>query len=346
MEALKHTRRRRRRPIPGADSGVRRKACLNQELRRAAAAPRSSRRVALALRLRCAALAALAGLSLGTGCCLGGRSGPGSAAIATCREHSQKALGQMDRGRWTDAEENLARAVKICPVDAEARGHYADVLWRQGKTSEAAAELKQAVELIPNDVALRLKLAEVSLALGDTTTAMQQVDQAIDRDAHSRQGWFLRGQVNERIGRSQQALADYHRALRYDPAQTPVLLRIAAVHAQQGQHERALLVLHDAEERFSPGSEPAELMFHEALAYKALGRIPDAVDALNRACAREPKFVEAHYLLADIEFRRGRITEATAALQPALAAAPQHPACQSLWNQIQVASQPIAARPF
>ena len=54
------------------------------------------------------------------GCRLPGVEGPVSKSLATSRQYSQQGVAAIEAGRWAEAQELLAKAVKCCPADPEA----------------------------------------------------------------------------------------------------------------------------------------------------------------------------------------------------------------------------------
>ncbi len=212
-----------------------------------------------------------------SGCRLPGREGPVPKSLATCRQLSQQGIAAAERGQQKQAESLLKQAVEVCPVDPEARRHYAEALWRRGARREAIAQLEEAGRLAGQDVTLLVRLAEMHLALGQRQLARQTAEQAIDLDPELSSAWAIRGRVTHAEGQARQALADFHRALGYAPDNRQVLLEIAELYRELNQPQRALATLHSLADTYSPGEEPQEVLHLMGLAYAALGRHEDAV---------------------------------------------------------------------
>ncbi|HYW78036.1 MAG TPA: tetratricopeptide repeat protein, partial [Thermoguttaceae bacterium] len=100
-------------------------------------------------------LLALIAVGLLSGCRMPGSEGPVSKSLATCRQLSRQGISAAEQGKCDDAERLLAKAVKSCPIDPEARRHYAETLWQRGAQLEAIAQLEEATRLAGDDAMLR-----------------------------------------------------------------------------------------------------------------------------------------------------------------------------------------------
>ena len=278
------------------------------------------------------------GLSL-PGCRLPGTEGPVPKKLATCRELSQKALAAAEQGQAEKAELLLEKALRTCPVDYEARRHYAEVLWKRGAQKEAIAQLEEAVRLMDQDSTLRVRLAEMQLEFGYADKARQTAEEALDLDPKLASAWAIRGRAMRAAGQKPQALADFHRALGYAPGDRQILLEVAELYRQLNQPQRALATLQALADTYNPGEEPRDVLHLTALAYKALGRYEDAVESLATAVIRQTPTAELFYDLGDAELLAGRPDAAAAAVEQALRLKPDHQPSRQLLQQLQVARQ-------
>ncbi len=279
---------------------------------------------------------------LPSGCRLPGREGPVSRSLATCRQLSQQGVAALERGRPQQAEALLAKAVHACPIDPEARRHYAEALWRGGARQEAVAQLDQASQLASEDATLRVRLAEMHLAAGHLEHARQKAQQALDLNPKLPAAWAIRGRVMQASGQPQEALADFHRALGYAPADQQILLEVAELYRQLNRPQRALATLHSLADTYSPGEEPQQVLRLMGLSYTALGRYEDALESLSAAAVREDPTPEIFYRLAEAELLAGHPAEAEAAARHALALHPHHQPSRQLLDRLQLARQPQA----
>jgi len=290
-------------------------------------------------RRRCRLIVAVLFGGVLSGCQLPGREGPVSQALIQSRQYSQQAIAAKDRSQWDDARQLLAKAVRSCPQDAEARRHYADVLWHQGARAEAVVQLEEAVRLTGDDASLHAELAQMRLELGQMEASARETEIALDLDPRLAAAWATRAGVMLAAGQPQQALADYHRALAYAPEDRDILLRIAEVYRQLRQPQRALATLQSLLETYTPGEEPQQVLYLTGLAYAALDRPDDAAEQFALALQRGPATPDQLWQLAEAQFRCGRAEVALSTTREALALDPSHAASLNLLRQLQTVAQ-------
>jgi len=280
------------------------------------------------------------------GCRLAGRDGPVSQSLIACRQLSREGMAALEQGQHQRAEQLLAKAVKTCPADIEARRRYAEVLWLRGAQAEAIVQIQQAVQYSADDPALWVRLAEMQLAAGRVELARQSAEKAIDLNPRSAPAWAVRGQVMAATGQLRQALADAHRALGYAPEDKAILLQIAKLYRQLNEPHRALQTLQTLADNYPPGQEPAEVLELTGEAQLALGRAEEAAQTLAAALSRGKASAELWCRMAEALWLCGLGPEAFSAAQQALAIQPDHPAAKALLQRLEIArqGQPIQQR--
>jgi tetratricopeptide (TPR) repeat protein len=278
-------------------------------------------------------------LSWLAGCKLPGSDGPVSQRLLTSRHYSQQGLAAMEQENWDRAEDVLARAVRACPTDVEARRHYAEALWHRGRRQEAMAQLNEASRLVPEDATIYVRLAEMRLDLGQVAAARQAAEQGLDLDPKVAQAWAVHGRVMCAAGDFRQALGDYHRALGYAPNERQILLDVAEAYRQLNEPQRAMLTLQKLNDTYPPGEEPPQVMHLLGLAYSATGRYDDAVETLTAAMLRDRPTPELLARLAEIQLARGHGEEAASAAREALSLDPNHAPSQQILARVEQARQ-------
>ena len=273
------------------------------------------------------------------GCRLPGSGGPVSRSLATCRQLSRQGVAALERGQRQQAETLLAKAVEACPIDPDARRHYAETLWRRGARQEAIAQLDEACRLAEEEAALHVRMAQMRLAVGQVEHARRSVQLALDLNPELPDAWAMRARVMRADGRLRQALADYHRALGYAPDDRQILLEIAELYRQLNRPQRALANLQSLAESYSPGEEPQQVLHLTGLAYMALGRADDAAESLSAAVTRAEPTPELFCLLGEAELLAGRPAQAAAAARQALALRPRHRPGRELLDRVELAQQ-------
>jgi tetratricopeptide (TPR) repeat protein len=276
------------------------------------------------------------------GCKLPSYCLPVSKSLVSCRQTSQQAITAMERGEWAQAEALLAQAVKTCPVDSDARRHYAEALWHRGAQAESLAQLAEAMRLAPEDAEHVVRMGQFQLAQGDYRAALAAADQALSLDVRLAPAWAVRAEALRRQGRSQAALADCHRALSLDPENRELLLLSAEIYRELGQPQRALANLQSLLESYSPGDEPAQPLYLAGLAYAALGRFDDAAESLQAARQRGGPDPEVLYQLATAQLRGGHPDRAEIAAREAVAIWPENPRCRELLDRVRIARTGVA----
>jgi tetratricopeptide (TPR) repeat protein len=246
----------------------------------------------------------------------------------------------LEHGEQSKAEALLAQAVAACPVDAEARRHYAESLWRRGARQDAITQLEAAGRLASEDASLWARLAEMRLTDGQLELARQDADHALKLDPKLPSVWAIRGALVRFSGQPNEALTDYLRALSYAPGDRAILLEIAELHRQLNQPERALQTLQTLADTYPPGEEPGQVLYLTGLAHVALGRYDDGVESLAAAVTRGKPTPEMCYHLAEAELLAGRPREAADAARQALTLQPDHRSSRELLDRIEIAQQP------
>jgi tetratricopeptide (TPR) repeat protein len=278
-----------------------------------------------------------------SGCRLPGREGPISQSLAESRRLSREGVAAMQRGQQQQAEELLARAVKACPADPEARRNFAETLWLHGSRTEAIAQMEEVARTGTEDAAFYTRLAEMYLASGRIEAAAQSVQQALDLEPKLASAWAVRAGVMRASSQPRQALADYLRALGYAPGDNKILLEVAELYRELDQPERALQTLQILADSYAPGEEPQKVLYLTGIAYTALGRGNEAVESLTAALLRDKPSAEILFRLGEAELLAGRTDEAFAAAQQALALDPQHQSSRELIGRIELARRPSQA---
>jgi tetratricopeptide (TPR) repeat protein len=262
--------------------------------------------------------------------------------LATCRHLSQQGIAALEREQVQEAKALLAKAVAACPIDPQARRHYADALWRSGARPEAITQVEEACRLAGEDAELRVRAGEMHLLSGELEPARRSAQQALDLDPKLAAAWAIRGRVMLAGGQPQEALADFLRALGYAPEDRQILLEVAELYRQLNWPQRALATLQSLADTYSPGEEPQQVLYLTGLAYTALGRYDDAVESLAAATAVGAPTPEILSGLAEAELLAGHPAEAEAAAEHALLIQPRHPASLELLDRLRVARQPDA----
>ena len=120
-------------------------------------------------------------------------------------------------GRLKDSETLLRRALEIAPNFNPARANLAMVLGRLGRPAEALELLDELFEDEPATIAnLNLKAATLG-RLGDFEDAIGLYEQVIERAPNQPRVWISYGHILKTVGRQEEGIAAYRRALALKP---------------------------------------------------------------------------------------------------------------------------------
>ena len=116
-------------------------------------------------------------------------------------------------GRYEDAEHLLARCLALAPGFAEARANYAGVLYRANKPAESLAQAKRLLEHDPRNPASQNMLAASLARLGESAHAIECYEAVLKDYPHQPHGWMSYGHTLKVVGRRDDAVAAYRKAI-------------------------------------------------------------------------------------------------------------------------------------
>ena len=87
-------------------------------------------------------------------------------------QHADRALDLFERGRWSEAETELRKALDIDPDQGDWHFNLGLTLERCGRDAEALSSYEQASRLLPEAVAPQLAAGSVCLRLGPSRAAV------------------------------------------------------------------------------------------------------------------------------------------------------------------------------
>ena len=131
--------------------------------------------------------------------------------------HFRRAALLLNHGRVSEAEEQLAGALRADPSHAGARQAYAALLIEQRRLHEAQRLLQDALTLNPEQPTLALTLARILVGQREYGAALQVLERAGPASGADFQA--MRGAVLQRVGRHADAVNAYQSALQTGAAQ-------------------------------------------------------------------------------------------------------------------------------
>jgi tetratricopeptide (TPR) repeat protein len=143
------------------------------------------------------------------------------------------------RGETEAAFDWAARAIAVHPTDAQNHAHQATLLMRQGQNEAAEPLLALAVDLASADVGLLTRLSDLKMRLGKQDEALALAERTISSWPRDLVGYNHLATLYTRAGNLEAAEAVLTRAADIEPANTPILRRLADVAQRAGCGRRS-----------------------------------------------------------------------------------------------------------
>lgn len=191
--------------------------------------------------------------------------------------------------------------------------NLANILLREGRYREAAEIFVEQLIVEPDDPALRSGLATALLQLGRVDQALKEFDRAIESDPLFLPAYFNRGLAHERGGDLDAAIADYRSALRYDSDYPPAREALARL----GQPATTRVAS-------TPEQIEAARLLAEARELIRRGEYDQAEGILDRAENLAPGEVVMLQYRSNLAYLQGNWLEAERILVEALAREPDN----------------------
>jgi MSHA biogenesis protein MshN len=134
--------------------------------------------------------------------------------------HFRRAVLLLSHGRVSEAEAELAAALRADAAHGAARQAYVATLLEQGRIDAAQRLLQQALALNPEQPTFALTLARIHAGRREYATALEILERAAAAGAGNADFQAMRGAVLRSVGRHGEAVEAYQNALR-DGRQPP-----------------------------------------------------------------------------------------------------------------------------
>ncbi|MFY9823707.1 MAG: protein kinase [Thermoanaerobaculia bacterium] len=162
----------------------------------------------------------------------------------------------------------------------------ADLEARTGHVDDARQHLRKLLAASPNNVWALTQLARIELLFGDLKNA-EQIFQELIAKAPERNNFTNLGVIRVLLGRYEEAIAAFHKALALDPGQVDVTLNLAEAELALGRtreaQEHFQEVLRDIEKNRPPGGLSVDASMTQAQCLAHLGRKREAVEITQKA---------------------------------------------------------------
>lgn len=269
--------------------------------------------------------------------------------------HVERAHELYEAGRWDDAASELREALALNPYRAEWHFNLGLTLEAAGKSRDAADSFRRASELEPEDAQASLGVGVNMLRSEDPSAAIEwlerverlepaRIDSYVHRiEAYARLGdheraetmFYLAQEIDHEHagalanvaeslldrGLLEKAVWCLREAARIDPAMPRVHARLAEAYARSGQREKAYQ-LYLRELREHPGC--VDTLLDLGCLLVDMHRYTEASEKLRRVLELEQDNPDAHYYLADLAERRGRLAEAVSSYKVVVGLEPSY----------------------
>lgn len=160
-----------------------------------------------------------------------------------------------------------------------------------------------------SDPAYKVRLAQSLFNGGRVSEAFQQLDEAIAQEPKNPSLHHFRGQLYFRAARYAEAERDFKRALELDPYLSDAHNFLGAVYQEQGRIDEAEASFRRALENPAYPT-PDKTFLNLGLLYALSGRDAEAMESMRKAVEINPKYYQAHFELASLLDKGGRLAEA------------------------------------
>ena len=175
----------------------------------------------------------------------------------------QKAVYHLDRDEFKKAEHYFRWAIKLDSYSAPLRHEFAVALSMMDRTNEAIDALKEAIRLEPNEAEYHYKLALAWNETGQTDKTAPSLVKAVQLNPRHSRAWYNLGLARNQAGQPEAAIA-------------------------------ALLKAENVEQ-----NDPS-IPYARATILLRLRRIPEAIEAAQRALKIQPSYGPARALLQEL----------------------------------------------
>jgi len=201
---------------------------------------------------------------------------------ANAKAHNNLALALLELGRLGEAASHFKSSLEIQPK-AEIYSDLGFTMARLGNADEARADYQKALGLDRNCTSAHFNLAVMAVQAGAFKEAEDHYRAALPgrptADTHNGLGYVL-----ARQRRTDDAMAEFRKAIESDPKFTPAYNNLAEALAEQGQLEAA-----ERYYRRSLAERPSAVVYNALGAVlRRLGRIDEAEEQFSKAKALVP----------------------------------------------------------
>jgi tetratricopeptide (TPR) repeat protein len=197
---------------------------------------------------------------------------------------------------------------------------------KRGELAAAEELYRQILDAAPKSFAARHMLGVLKAQQGDKTQALEILAEALAQNPDAADAQFNYANVLKTVGRLEEALQAYDRALTIRPDYSAARIARAEALNVQGNGLRDAERYEDALECYNRSLDDApgysDALNNRAVALWSMGRFEEALSGFDAALAARPDYVEAHYNRGNALRDLLRLEEAKQSFDRAIAIAP------------------------
>ena len=231
-----------------------------------------------------------------------------------------------------EALTHIGQCLRLKPDDPLPLWGFANVFFETPKPPAAVERLADLLRPFAGRSDAHFFLGMIAEARGQNAEALAQYEAALKHNPSNAAILVKLGLVRDREGKFDEAIAYFQKAIQLEPANTVARFNLGVALLQQGKDSQGLKELGEVL-RLKPND--AATHFCMAFAYLYSKRIDAAIASFREGLRYKPEDAEAHYGLASaLAMQRGR-QGAVEELREAIRLRPNYPEAQALLQQLE-----------
>src|SRR5438105_6161534 len=226
---------------------------------------------------------------------------------------------KVQNGAAEEAKAFLANVTKQAPDFLPAWTMLGRIANNEKKYDDALKLVENALSRDQANIEARLVQAESWIAKGETKKAVDSIENLDRAFPGSPVIKYALARMYAQTNNLSQAIATADQVVNLSPRFADAILLRAELHLKNGDAQSVVDSL-SAVVKQSPGLVPAELMLAEA--YRALGRLADAIGVVREEIGRSPQNAACYFMFGVILQQQNKINEAREAFEKAAQLAP------------------------
>jgi tetratricopeptide (TPR) repeat protein len=260
--------------------------------------------------------------------------------MATAQTYLAQGLSLANQSQWQQAINCWQQAITIEPNFVEAHFNMGIALRKLGKTQEALTKYQQVLAINPNHGMTYFSLGNLLFEEKNFTQALACYSKAIQIDPSNSSFYFQLGLVCHQLGRIAESIQCFEKVLGLDPDRADARENLAKLRQSFGDQTSPLKQkFNEGLEAYNQGKVEESIgiftgilaqapdyipaLYNLAIIHKKAHQLDRAMDYAKQVIALDPKYLDAHKLLADGYISRGEPNQAIGHYLQAIALSPE-----------------------